>query len=137
MLDASKSDTNKTYWANAVIGKEIQFTGGKYRTATRFGAGSLPVFFNYPAANKMPPEMIGTKSANDFKSFIPWYRHPRRFNDYTAVRGSSPIGFLDGHVATWAPNQLIAPQAVSTDPPKSTLEVLWSPKDFDMESTTP
>jgi len=133
VLDAGKAETSKTYWASADIGKEAFFSGGKYRVASRFGSGSLPTSSDLYIDGTTAPEMAESKADSDFQSYIPWYRHPRRFNQFTAIRGSAPIAFADGHVASWRPSQLFD---LSTTPPKSTLEVMWSPKDFDLEATT-
>ncbi|MFO0861809.1 MAG: prepilin-type N-terminal cleavage/methylation domain-containing protein [Phycisphaerales bacterium] len=133
-IDAKKSDTSATYFANADIGREVQFSGSKYRVASRFGSGGLPTSTSLYQASGAP-EMVEAKSNADFLSYIPWYRHPRRNKEFTAVKGAAPIGFADGHVAVWQPNQLFEP-ATSTTAAKSTLQVLWSPKDYDMEATT-
>jgi len=134
-LDPGKADAIKTYWAGADIGRNAQYVQQKYRVATRFGTGSLTgVITNYPAANKKPPEFIETTGPGDFKSYIPWYRHPRRMKEFTAVKGSAPFGFADGHVESWRPEQLFE-AAVTGAPPKSTLRVMWSPKDNELEAT--
>lgn len=133
VLDAAKLDTSKTYWASADIGKEAYYSGGRYRVSSRFGSGSLPTASDLYLDGTSAPEMAEARSDADFQSYIPWYRHPRRWKQFTAIKGSAPIAFVDGHVATWQPNQLFE---LSTTPPKSTLEVLWSPKDYELEVTT-
>lgn len=133
VLDAGKLETSKTYWASADIGKEGYFTGGKYRVASRFGSGSLSTAAQLYSANPptTAPELAESKSDADIRTYIPWYRHPGRMNQFTAIKGYAPIAFVDGHVSVFQPSQLYD---VSTTPPKSTLDVLWSPKDFDLES---
>lgn len=134
-LDAGKTETSQTYFAEADIGRNAEWNASRYRTASRFGSGSLPGATTYPGdPNKRPPEFSETRSIADLKSYIPWYRHPKRFKQFTAIKGSAPIAFVDGHVASWAPEQLFTR---STTPPRSTFEVLWSPLDFKMEETTP
>jgi len=135
VLDAGKADTSKTYWASADIGKEAYYSGGRYRVASRFGSGSLPTAsaLYSQSGPTTAPEMSEAKSDADFLSYIPWYRHPRRFNQFTAIKGSAPIAFADGHVASWQPNQLYD---LTTTPPRSTLEVMWSPKDLELETPT-
>lgn len=134
-LDSGKAESAKTYWAGADIGRNAQYVQSKYRVATRFGTGNLTgVITNYPAANKKPPEFIETTSATEFKSYIPWYRHPRRMKQFTAIKGSAPFGFADGHVEVWRPEQLFE-TPVDGMPPKSTLQALWSPKDVELEVT--
>lgn len=135
VLDANKLDTKQTWWAEAHIGREVKFSSGKYRVATRFGADTISNPFTWPTDPKNRPfEMSEAASLNDFKSYIPWYRHPRRNKQFTAISGSAPIGFVDGHVAIWQPMQLFENFATPGNPPKSTLQVLWSPKDYELES---
>lgn len=134
-LETGKSETSKTFFAQADIGRNAEFNAGKYRTASRFGSGSLPTpFSNWPTPEFRPPELSEGKSIADFKTYIPWYRHPKRSSQFAAIKGSAPIGFVDGHVAMWSPDQLFTR---ATTPPKSTFEVLWSPLDYKMEETTP
>lgn len=131
-LETGQTNANKTFFAQADIGWEAEFSSSRYRTASRFGSGSLPPpFRNFnPIASARPLEMSEAKSIADFKSYIPWYRHPKRFKQFTAITGSAPMGFADGHVASWQPEQLFDK---SQTPPKSTFQVLWSPLDFKME----
>lgn len=133
-LDSGKAESTKTYFTAADIGRFAQYVNAKYRIATRFGAGSLSGVLG--VYDKNTPELLGTTSAADVKSYIPWYRHPRRLKDTVAIKGSAPFGFADGHVETWRPEQLFEP-VVTGVPPKSTLQILWSPKDPELESTTP
>ncbi|HEX8876304.1 MAG TPA: DUF1559 domain-containing protein [Phycisphaerales bacterium] len=130
-LETGQTNADRTFFAQADIGFEAEWSASRYRTSSRFGSGSLPPpFRNFPAANIRPPEMSEAKSIADFKSYIPWYRHPKRSKQFTAIKGSAPIGFVDGHVASWQPEQLFDK---SQTPPKSTFQVLWSPLDFKME----
>ncbi|MGH7245110.1 MAG: type II secretion system protein [Phycisphaerales bacterium] len=133
-LDSGKAESSKTYFTAADIGKNAQYVNAKYRVATRFGTGTLSGVLS--VYDKNIPEFVGTASAADIKSYIPWYRHPRRLKDTAAIKGSAPFGFADGHVDNWRPEQLFE-AAVAGDPPKSTLRLMWSPKDPELESTTP
>ena len=135
-LETGKSETSKTYFASADIGREVQYSGGRYRVSSRFGSGTLPTSSSLYVSGTTAPEMIDAKSNADFKSYIPWYRHPRRFKQFTTIKGSAPIAFTDGHVATWQPTQLFEASDPPTAAGKSTLEVLWSPKDYDLEAVT-
>lgn len=138
--DAKKQDTSQTWWTEANIGQLASFNGGQYRVASRFGAGTLTGLFTWPGdPTKRPVELSEAASASEFKSYIPWYRHPRRSKQFSAINGSAPIGFVDGHVGTFQPTQLFENFSTSTEPPRSTLQVLWSPKDFELEApkTTP
>lgn len=128
-LDSGQSAASKTYFAQSDIGFNAEFSSSRYRTASRFGAGSVSPFV-WPAPGKVPVELSESKSLTDIKGYIPWYRHPKRFKQFAAVKGSAPMGFADGHVASWQPEQLYDK---SQTPPKSTFQVLWSPLDFKME----
>jgi prepilin-type N-terminal cleavage/methylation domain-containing protein len=133
LLDNGKLASNQSWFASADIGKEAQFASSKYRIASRFGAGGFPggsIFFT-PGKSSLAPEMSEIKSNAEFQSYFPWYRHPRRFKQMMSVRGTLPMGFVDGHVASFAPEQLFNK---STTPAKSTFEVLWSPKDYVLDS---
>lgn len=129
--DSGQSVANKTFYAQADIGYNAEFTSSRYRTASRFGSGKLTGVFQWPSGGRaVPPELSDSKSIADIKTYIPWYRHPKRFKQFAAIKGSAPMGFADGHVASFAPEQLF--DATQT-PPKSTFQVLWSPLDFKME----
>jgi prepilin-type N-terminal cleavage/methylation domain-containing protein/prepilin-type processing-associated H-X9-DG protein len=113
-------DTSKpiTWFANGQIG---YFT----RPGVRFGGGTGLGSFAFPNLNYLSaPESGGVFP----KSYLPYYRHPRRTSDLSALRGSTNIGFVDGHVAQFAYEKL-----VDTSTGKSTKAVLWSPLDFSME----
>jgi prepilin-type N-terminal cleavage/methylation domain-containing protein/prepilin-type processing-associated H-X9-DG protein len=133
-LESGQSAANKTYFAQADIGFDAEFKSSRYRTASRFGAGNVPSPFAWPAPGRVPPELSEAKSTSDIKGYIPWYRHPKRFKQFAAIKGSAPMGFADGHVASWQPEQLFDS---SQTPPKSTFQVLWSPLDFKMEEPKP
>lgn len=132
-LESGQSASMNTFFAQADIGANAEFSASRYRTATRFGSGNLPSPFQWPTTNR-PVELSEARSLADVKSYIPWYRHPKRFKQFTAIKGSAPIGFVDGHVASWQPEQLFDR---SQTPPKSTFQVLWSPLDYKMEEPKP
>ncbi|MBX3381243.1 MAG: DUF1559 domain-containing protein [Phycisphaeraceae bacterium] len=138
MLDSGKAESSQTFWAAADIGRGAQYLGGKYRVATRFGAPTFTnVLFNGSfSLSNPPPELIDAKAFTDVKSYIPWYRHPRRSKDLLAIKGSAPFGFVDGHVETYRPEQLFEPGANAQAPARSTLQILWSPKDLELDAIT-
>ncbi|MBY0261535.1 MAG: DUF1559 domain-containing protein [Phycisphaerales bacterium] len=103
------------------------------RPGFRFGSGALDTLgaAAWPNQNYLTqaPESGGVFP----KSYLPYYRHPRNNADPTnTLRGSTNIGFVDGHVQGHTYNEL-----VNTANGFSTKRVLWSPLDFQMEPTTP
>jgi prepilin-type N-terminal cleavage/methylation domain-containing protein/prepilin-type processing-associated H-X9-DG protein len=107
-----------------------QSTMGTFGTpAERFGAGngindaSLNAGFDRPAE-------YGTDFSQQPKSYIPWYRHPRRRDLPFAIRGGGNIGFVDGHAELKDPSTLFK-QVGSTW--RSTKAVMWSPKDVEID----
>lgn len=113
-------DTSKptTWFANGQVGYAA-------RPGVRFGGGVGLGTFAFPSLNfTQAPEYGGGFP----KSYLPYYRHPRRQNDLNGLKGSTNIGFADGHVAQFDFNKLVN-QATG----KSTKAVLWSPLDFKME----
>lgn len=116
----------------ADFGREARRNGGRFHVASRFGAGGLPS--SAIAFNPRSPEMSEGRTAQDFQSYIPWYRHPRRNREFAAIRGSSPIAFVDGHVATWQPQLLFNR---TTEPARSTLQATWSLLDYALDGNRP
>lgn len=97
------------------------------RPGQRFGGGSGITLDNI---TQIPPDI----QLDSFpKSFIPYYRHPRRLSSTGALRGSAYLGFVDGHVDAWKPDELIeaGPQGFST------YKVLWSNIDQQVERPNP
>ena len=93
---------------------------------TRFGGGTGLGGFAFPNQNFLTqsPESGGAFP----KSYLPYYRHPKRTNDPNALKGSTNIGLADGHVAQFEFHKL-----VDTSTGKSTKAVLWSMLDYRME----
>jgi prepilin-type N-terminal cleavage/methylation domain-containing protein/prepilin-type processing-associated H-X9-DG protein len=95
----------------------------------RFGGGTGLGSFAFPQVGfSRSPE--GASGAFP-KSYLPYYRHPRRDNTYMDLKGSANIGFADGHI-----DQLSIDKLVDRTSGRSTKNVLWSPLDFKMEPTT-
>lgn len=61
------------------------------------------------------------------KSYLPYYRHPRRTADKCVVKGAAVIGFADGHADVKKVDQLIRGDGPNAG--KSTYDVLWSTAD--------
>jgi prepilin-type processing-associated H-X9-DG protein len=96
----------------------------------RFGGGAGLGGYAFPNQSYLTsaPESGGAFP----KSYMPYYRHPKRVGDPNALKGGSNIGFADGHVAQFEFNKL-----VNTSTGQSTKAVLWSMLDYKMEPTTP
>ncbi len=106
--------------------------GSKFLPGERFGAAEGVTDWNignwrgngsFPRA----PEMGGDLDAEP-KSYLPYYRHPKRKDDPFAVSGGSNIAFVDGHVEYYDTNSLI-----NSSTGRSTYNVLWSPTDKQVE----
>jgi prepilin-type N-terminal cleavage/methylation domain-containing protein/prepilin-type processing-associated H-X9-DG protein len=101
--------------------------GSQGRPGERFGGGSgvsdHPITGGDPRAGH--PELNPLPA----KSYIPYYRHPRRQGEFTAIKGGANFGFLDGHVDTKQASKLFR----SSDG-KSTFDVLWSAKDRQIDA---
>lgn len=112
-------------FASAASGSSVYYTsssiGAQNKPGERFGGGSGTVDSAItPDRNGGAPEL---SPADPPKAYLPYYRHPGRRSDYAALRGSAMLGFPDGHADVKKPQQLY-----KTDG-KSSLDVLWSPKD--------
>jgi len=114
-------DTSKptTWFASGLVG----YYG---MPGLRFGGGMGLGGYAFPNLNfvAQAPESGGSFP----KSYLPYYRHPKRISDLNALRGSTNIGFADGHVAQYSFERL-----VNKTTGKSTKAVLWSSLDFTME----
>ena len=98
----------------------------------RFGGGAgIPRDWFPGQWNENPPaiELFGAVGPVPVKSYLPYYRHPNRSADRTALRGSSNIVFADGNVTQYTFSDLVKPDG------KSTLKAQWSPLDTRIEMT--
>ncbi len=120
--------TGETTWfTEATAGRESlpgeRFGGGD-------GAVRTPSWRNigtWAAADPGSPEMrSGTTEAP--KSYIPYYRHPKRSEDLFGLIGGADLAFVDGHVEHYDVKDLVN---LSTG--RSTYKVLWSPTDEKVE----
>jgi prepilin-type N-terminal cleavage/methylation domain-containing protein/prepilin-type processing-associated H-X9-DG protein len=95
----------------------------------RFGGGNGLGAFAFPQQNfAQSAEGAGGTFP---KSYLPYYRHPRRVSGLQDLKGSTNIGFADGHVDQFSIEKLL-----NRATGRSTKNVLWSPLDFEMEPTT-
>ncbi|MFN7021936.1 MAG: type II secretion system protein [Phycisphaerales bacterium] len=107
-----------TWFANGQIG----YFG---TPGLRFGGGTGLGAYAFPNQNYLTAPESGSTFP---KSYLPYYRHPRRLDDTNALRGGTNIAFVDGHVAQFTFDKL-----VDRSTGRSTKAVLWSPLDFRME----
>jgi prepilin-type N-terminal cleavage/methylation domain-containing protein/prepilin-type processing-associated H-X9-DG protein len=115
-----------TYFTNSTIGP-AGYPG------ERFGGG--PGVVDFPGVgfgDGRPPEMGAGFDLP--KSYLPYYRHPKRTKDVLARKGDVNIGFVDAHVELVKYGNLIDPTSTSG---KSSLKVLWSEKDQELELKRP
>ena len=92
----------------------------------RFGGGTGVNDFPGQWANtalEMGPANTGT-----LKSYIPWYRHPRRASERAGLKGAANFGLADGHVEQFSIDQLLDKASG-----KSTQRLLWSTADRRIE----
>ncbi len=99
------------------------------RPGRRFGYGPGIANSEFPGYwPNTAPEMLGIASGAGPKTYIPYYRHPRRTTEVSAIKGGAMFAFVDGHVAYKRAEDL-GDQATGF----STFEVLWSQKDRDID----
>ncbi len=97
--------------------------------AERFGAGNGVNDASLNAGFDRPAE-YGTDFTQQPKSYIPYYRHPRRRDQPFAIRGTANMGFLDGHAEQKDPTKLYKLEGSTW---RSTKNVMWSPKDPEID----
>jgi len=119
VLSPGNSPTGQTRWyTNSTIGPQ----GNPF---TRFGGGVGVTDMGSLSPSNRPAEI-----AVPTKAYLPYYRHPRRNDNFQAIRGGAVIGFLDGHVDVKSPQQILnqTTQRLSGD-------VLWSPFNLNFLNT--
>ena len=114
-------DSGETRWLTAA---SMGFFG---TPAERFGAGNGINDASINAGFTRPPA-YGPFAAGNPKSYLPYYRHPRRTDNAVAPIGNTILGYVDGHAEVKRHNQLAD---FSTN--KSTLDTLWSMKDLEID----
>lgn len=105
--------------------EEVYFTastmGAQGRPGERFGAGDGVTDSSIIPDRNRPPEF---GSSGVPRSYIPYYRHPRRQNDMVAPQGGANIAYLDGHVENKRHTDL-----ADFNTGLSRFDTLWSPID--------
>ncbi len=126
-LFPSEIATNKTWFSIGQIG--VESTPGR-----RFGAGAgVTETWAFPGTwFGKAPEMSTVTNRASIKTYIPWYRHPRRTRDVEKFQGGANFGFVDGHVAN-----IVANTTANDSTGKSLFAILWSPLDRKIDKTTP
>lgn len=118
-FESEDTSKPKTFFASGQIG----YIGSP---GLRFGGGTGLGAFAFPQQGfSLSAEGAGGTYP---KSYLPYYRHPRRQNGLQELKGATNIGFADGHV-----DQFTFAKLVNTSNGRSTKAVLWSPFDFEME----
>jgi len=65
------------------------------------------------------------------RSYVPYYRHPRRNTEFNAIKGGAHFVFADGHADRRDVSDLINPDG------RSAFSVLWSPEDYRLDAPNP
>lgn len=113
-------------------GERIWFSNGSMGShdlpGERFGAGDGVANWNignWRGTGNVPraPEME-TDPASQPKSYLPYYRHPKRSGSEFAIKGSAHIAYADGHADGVIPTDLF-----DADTGRSTYTVNWSNDD--------
>jgi prepilin-type N-terminal cleavage/methylation domain-containing protein/prepilin-type processing-associated H-X9-DG protein len=106
------------------------FTGAQVAEAgmpgARFGGGTGVA--DFPGQWPNNALEMGPAPAGTLKSYIPWYRHPRRTTGVAEIRGAANFGMADGHV-----EQFSVDQVLDRATGKSKGKILWSPNDRQIE----
>lgn len=113
----------KTWFTVGQIG--VESTPGR-----RFGAGQGVTetwAFGGPWQGQAP-ELLEATSPTNIKSYIPFYRHPKRTSRLIVPTGGANFGFVDGHVG-----QKRADELADFTTGRSKFAALWSPKDRKIE----
>jgi prepilin-type processing-associated H-X9-DG protein len=66
------------------------------------------------------------------RSYIPYYRHPRRNSQFQALEGKAQFAFADGSARSFNYNDLVDLEDSSA--PRSSYNVLWTPLDNRIEN---
>ena len=106
--------------------------GSSFLPGQRFGGGDGVTDWNignWRGNGQFPraPEM-GTDPDAEPRSYIPYYRHPRKSGDPFAIEGGANFAFTDGHVEYLGVSDLFDPVSG-----RSTYTAVWSPDDKRVE----
>lgn len=130
--------SNESAYTHSTMG---QFMGSRGRIGERFGAldGTTGVASGVGSAQSAELGPIAARGVTAWpqpKSWMPYYRHPRR-NDapLTSVKGGAQMVFLDGHVDVKTVGELFFSDSdrSAVNAGFSTFEVLWSPIDREID----
>lgn len=102
--------------------------GSQGMPGERFGAGDGVGGGAFPGPWRRNAPEMEYQDLSTLKSYVPWYRHPRRTKELTAMEGGANMGFLDGHVS-----RVSRESVVDDSTAKSRYEVLWTGIDERLE----
>jgi prepilin-type N-terminal cleavage/methylation domain-containing protein/prepilin-type processing-associated H-X9-DG protein len=127
--DAIDEDGRTLFYTLATIGQVGQAPEASTPYG-RFGAGPTGVsdFSAMTGPLQLRPPELNPSNALP-RSYIPWYRHPRRLRDTQALVGSANFVFLDGHVEQLNIRDLVTSTVPGDTSARSTFRVRWSPID--------
>jgi prepilin-type N-terminal cleavage/methylation domain-containing protein/prepilin-type processing-associated H-X9-DG protein len=121
------------FW-QAENGADRWFTNGQVGLTAapgrRFGAGrGVTETGEFPGQwSAKSAQEFGGARLSDMKSYIPWYRHPRKAQRPWEISGNANFAFADGHVGG-ASSQEVADITTGL----STFKVMWSPMDREID----
>ncbi len=117
------------YWSETVTPRRW-FTGAQVgeqnMPGQRFGGGTGAT--DFPGQWPTNAREMGPGTSGSIKSYIPWYRHPRRASAVLEIKGAANFGLADGHV-----EQVTAEQVLDRATGRTTHKLLWSPADRRIE----
>jgi prepilin-type N-terminal cleavage/methylation domain-containing protein len=102
--------------------------GSRLLPGQRFGFADTQIPDNFGNWGTMgSPEL--TSTPDQVRSYLPYYRHPRRNTDFQSLEGRAQFGFADGSARAFDYTDLVDVQAE-----RSSYQVLWTPSDQRIEN---
>ncbi len=122
----SAGEGSRQWFTNSQIGGDAEtWPGTRFGAGTGVPAGAFSGDWAGGLGGVRAPEMESTGAP---RSYIPFYRHPRRASGNFSLRGKAVFGFLDGHVDLIDYAELVDPATTF-----SLFRVLWTPNDRDID----
>lgn len=122
-LKDGDNDGNPTSFAIESVG-QFGLPGQRFGASSNNSTFGLTDLFYGDAT----PDAEEVAPPGDPSAYLPYYRHGGDKEDIYALEGRGQIGFVDGSVRAFAPNDLI--DSVNE---RSSYEVLWTPRDRRIE----
>ena len=120
MVSPQTANGETKWFTNSTMGN-FGLPGARFGGGTGVSDGNIDV----PSRPVLSPEFT---AGGGPRSYLPYYRHPRRTSERSKIRGTALIGYCDGHADYKSPDQLIRGGS-GPDAAYSTYNVLWSPAD--------